>query len=51
MAISSALSIATAPFPGWWALLPVTGGALLLSAPAAWGARHLLVSPPWVWIG
>jgi peptidoglycan/LPS O-acetylase OafA/YrhL len=38
-------------FPGWWALLPVAGGALLLSAPAAWGCRHLLASPPLVWIG
>ena len=38
-------------FPGWWALLPVTGAALLLSAPAAWGARHLLASPPLVWTG
>ena len=23
-------------FPGWWALLPVAGSALLLSAPASW---------------
>ena len=34
-------------FPGWWAVLPVAGGALLLlSAPAAWGCRHLLASRP-----
>jgi peptidoglycan/LPS O-acetylase OafA/YrhL len=38
-------------FPGWWAALPVAGGALLLSAPAAWFCRHLLASPPLVWIG
>jgi peptidoglycan/LPS O-acetylase OafA/YrhL len=38
-------------FPGWWAVLPVAGGALLLSAPAAWGCRHLLASRPLVWIG
>jgi peptidoglycan/LPS O-acetylase OafA/YrhL len=38
-------------FPGWWALLPVTGGALLLSAPAAWICRTLLTSRPLVWIG
>jgi peptidoglycan/LPS O-acetylase OafA/YrhL len=38
-------------FPGWWALLPVGGAALLLSAPAAWGCRHVLASPPLVWIG
>src|SRR5258708_23552275 len=38
-------------FQAWWALLPVTGAALLLSAPAAWGCRVLLASPPVVWIG
>ena len=38
-------------FPGWWAVLPVAGAALLLSAPAAWGCRHLLTSRPVVWIG
>ena len=38
-------------FPGWWALLPVAGSALLLSAPAAGGNRVLLGSRPAVWIG
>ncbi len=38
-------------FPGWWAVLPVAGAALLLSAPAAWFCRYLLASPPLVWIG
>jgi peptidoglycan/LPS O-acetylase OafA/YrhL len=38
-------------FPGWWAVLPVTGTVLLVSAPAAWGCRHLLASRPLVWIG
>jgi peptidoglycan/LPS O-acetylase OafA/YrhL len=38
-------------FPGWWALLPVTGGALLLSAPASWINRVCLGWPPLVWIG
>jgi peptidoglycan/LPS O-acetylase OafA/YrhL len=38
-------------FPGWWAVLPVTGSALLLSAPAAWGCRHVLASRPLVQIG
>src|SRR6202030_3723372 len=38
-------------FPGWWALLPVAGGALLLSAPAAWFCQALLASPPMVWVG
>ena len=38
-------------FPGWWAILPVAGGALMLSAPTAWGCRHILPSPPMVWTG
>jgi peptidoglycan/LPS O-acetylase OafA/YrhL len=38
-------------FPGWWALLPVAGSALLLSAPSAWGCRHLLSNPTMVWFG
>jgi peptidoglycan/LPS O-acetylase OafA/YrhL len=38
-------------FPGWWALLPVIGTALLISAPAAWVNRVALASPPLVWIG
>lgn len=38
-------------FPGWWAVLPVAGTALLLSAPAAWVNRVVLASPPLVWIG
>ena len=38
-------------FPGWWAVLPVAGSALLLSAPAAWVNRVVLASPPMVWIG
>src|SRR3981189_3147262 len=38
-------------FPGWWAILPVAGAALLLSAPGAWFCRTLLASRPLVWIG
>jgi peptidoglycan/LPS O-acetylase OafA/YrhL len=38
-------------FPGWWAILPVAGAALLLSAPAAWFCRIVLASRPLVWIG
>jgi len=38
-------------FPGWWAVLPVGGAALLLSAPAAWFCRSVLASAPLVWIG
>src|SRR5207244_5052171 len=38
-------------FPGWWAMLPVAGTALLVSAPGAWICRVVLASPPLVWIG
>ena len=38
-------------FPGWWAALPVVGSALVLSAPLAWGCRHLLANRPMVWVG
>jgi len=38
-------------FPGWWALLPIAGSALLLSAPASRVNRTLLSWPPMVWIG
>ena len=41
----------TRTFPGWWAILPVAGAALLLSAPAAWVCRTLMASRPLVWIG
>jgi peptidoglycan/LPS O-acetylase OafA/YrhL len=38
-------------FPGWWALLPVAGTVLLLSAPASWLNRTLIGWTPMVWIG
>ncbi len=38
-------------FPGWWALLPVAGSALLLSAPASWINRALLGWTPMVGVG
>jgi len=38
-------------FPGWWAILPVAGSALLLSAPAAKGVSRLLASKPFVVVG
>jgi hypothetical protein len=38
-------------FPGWWAMLPVAGTALVVSAPQAWLCRVVLASPPLVWIG
>jgi peptidoglycan/LPS O-acetylase OafA/YrhL len=39
-------------FPGWWALLPVLGTALLISAgPAAWINRRLLSNRAMVYVG
>jgi len=39
-------------FPGWWALLPVFGTFLIISAgPSAWVNRHLLSNRPLVWVG
>jgi peptidoglycan/LPS O-acetylase OafA/YrhL len=38
-------------FPGWWAVLPVLGSVLLLSAPAARGVRSVLASRPMVFFG
>ncbi|MEO8275764.1 MAG: acyltransferase family protein [Thermoanaerobaculia bacterium] len=40
------------PFPGWWALAPTIGAALVLAAGVeAWPNRSLLSSRPLVWIG
>src|SRR5262249_21317045 len=38
-------------FPGWWAVLPVAGTLLLLSAPGAWLNRAVLAIRPVVGIG
>ncbi len=39
-------------FPGWWALLPVVGAALILSAgPASWINRNILARPSMISIG
>ena len=51
IAVAAAILDGERAFPGWWALLPVAGTALLLSAPAAWVNRVVLASPPVVWIG
>src|SRR5438445_10751104 len=42
VAIAAAVLDTNSAFPGWWAILPVLGGALLVSAPNAWGCRHVL---------
>lgn len=51
IAISAAVLDTNRAFPGWWALMPVAGSALLLSAPRAGLNRKLLIWPPMVWIG
>ena len=51
IAVSAAILDPYRAFPGWWALLPVCGTALLLSAPKAWLCRVVLASPALVWIG
>jgi peptidoglycan/LPS O-acetylase OafA/YrhL len=51
VAMAAAVLDTSRAFPGWWAVLPVLGSALLLSAPHAWGCRHLLANPVMVWIG
>jgi peptidoglycan/LPS O-acetylase OafA/YrhL len=39
-------------FPGWWALLPITGSMLLIAAgPDAVVNRTILRNPVMVWIG
>jgi peptidoglycan/LPS O-acetylase OafA/YrhL len=48
---AAALLNSHSAFPGWWAILPVAGTALLISAPGAWVCRVVLASPPMVWIG
>jgi peptidoglycan/LPS O-acetylase OafA/YrhL len=40
------------PFPGWWALLPVGGAALLiLGGPLAWVNRRILANKSMVFVG
>jgi peptidoglycan/LPS O-acetylase OafA/YrhL len=51
VAVAAAVLDTHSSFPGWWALLPVIGAVLVLSAPEAWICRHCLASPPMVWIG
>ncbi|MES2192902.1 MAG: acyltransferase family protein [Pseudomonadota bacterium] len=49
--IAAAILDTRSLFPGGWALLPVAGASLLLSAPSSWFARLALASSPLVWIG
>jgi len=52
VAAGIALLSAQRPFPGWWALLPVGGTALLIAAgPGAWINRRILSNPAMVYVG
>ena len=52
IAVSLAAVNTSSAFPGWWALLPTTGAALLIQAgPQAWVNRVILSARPVVWIG
>ena len=52
VAAGIALLSAERAFPGWWALLPVVGTALLIaSGPAAWINRRILSNAVLVYIG
>jgi peptidoglycan/LPS O-acetylase OafA/YrhL len=51
IAVAAGVLNSRSAFPGWWAMLPVGGAVLMLSAPAAWGSRHLLSSPAMVRVG
>jgi peptidoglycan/LPS O-acetylase OafA/YrhL len=51
IAVSAALLDSKSAFPGWRATFPVLGSVLLLSAPTAWGCRHILSGKAFVEIG
>src|SRR5260370_36711476 len=51
IAVAAAVLDPHRAFPGWWAILPVAGAALLLSAPGAWLCRVVLASRPLVGVG
>ena len=38
-------------FPGWWALLPTVGAALVIAATISWVNRHILSCRPAVFVG
>jgi peptidoglycan/LPS O-acetylase OafA/YrhL len=51
IAIAAVALNSRSAFPGWWAMFPVAGAVLMLSAPMAWGCRHLLANSAMVRIG
>ncbi len=52
MIVLAACLVDKQTFPGWWALLPVLGAVLAIAAgPDTWAGRHVLASPPMVFVG
>jgi peptidoglycan/LPS O-acetylase OafA/YrhL len=51
IAASAALLDSKSAFPGWRAIFPILGSVLLLSAPTAWGCRHIMSGKALVGIG
>ncbi|NEW88442.1 acyltransferase [Rhodopseudomonas sp. WA056] len=52
IAAGAALIDRSRAFPGWWAVLPVLGAALLIAAgPGTWTARRLLGNRAMVYVG
>jgi peptidoglycan/LPS O-acetylase OafA/YrhL len=51
IAVSAALLDSKSAFPGWRAIFPILGSVLLLSAPTAWGCRHIMSGKTLVGIG
>lgn len=51
IAVAVAVLNKSSAFPGWWALLPVMGAVLLISADRAWFNRKVLASRVFVFVG
>jgi peptidoglycan/LPS O-acetylase OafA/YrhL len=51
IAVSLVMINRARPFPGWWAMVPVVGTALVISTPTAWLNRKVLATPIMVGIG
>jgi len=50
--LSVLLLSSSVAFPGWWALAPTTGAALILAVgPTAWVNRHVLSLRPLIFVG
>jgi len=49
--VSAAILTRISTFPGWWALLPTIGTALMISSPSSWINRTILSHPAIVFVG